>query len=134
MLSHSGAITLLQCLPGKLLRLVTGLERVEAVRHQSGNARGQGAAGAVVAVGQAFPGKGFKPPVPRVQGVDDVPGIFVGAGQQYVSGTLVEQCKGAGLQGIGLRRQGACLQAIGCQHAGPRQQQGVDCRWQVFCT
>ena len=46
----------------------------------------------------------------------------VGAGEQDVFRAPVKQGKGAGIQGIGFRRQGAYLETVRRQHRGPRQQ------------
>ena len=122
-MSHAGAVAMLQGVPGKILCLVDGMKRIESVCHHAGNAGRQRAARAVVTVWQAVPGEGFHDAVRMVERVDDPGCLLVGAGDQDIFCTVVEQGKGARIQGIGLRCEQAGLATIGCDDRRQGHQQ-----------
>ena len=113
-LPHTWAIARLQGVPGKILGLVYCLERVQPMCDKPGDAGGQRASRAVVAVWQSLPGKRFKQPVSLVKLVDNVRGSFVGAGYQHIFGAKVQQRQGARIQGVGSRCQQSRFLAVRC--------------------
>ena len=84
MLAHAGAEGVFQGFPGVLQRFAHGVDRVEPVRERGGAGRGERAARAVEAAGQALKDKGLEQPHVAVQPVHDLRRVFMRAGDEDV--------------------------------------------------